>query len=184
MSGLHLHAPLRGARVIVRAFQASDLTDEYVGWLNDPETVRFSNQRFRRHSIASCRRYFESFGGTDNLFLSVRAAADDTAVGTMTVYYQRPHGTADVGILIGRRDARGTGIGQDAWSTVIDWLASHPAIRKITAGTVAPNIGMVRLMERSGMHQEAARASQEIVDGVAVDVLYYARFAASRPALL
>jgi RimJ/RimL family protein N-acetyltransferase len=167
--------PLSGARVDLSVFSPADITDTYIGWLNDAEVVRFSNQRFRTHTLETCARYLASFDGSDNLFLSVRLRGGE-AVGTMTVYYSRPHQTADVGIMIGDRAMWGQGVGQDAWSTVVNWLARHDAVRKVTAGALACNVGMVRLMERSGMTLEGRRERQEIVDGREVDILYYARF--------
>ena len=47
----------------------------------------------------------------------------------------------------------------------------------VTAGTLACNLGMVKLMERSGMTLEGVRKAQELVDGVPEDVVLYARFA-------
>ena len=167
--------PLSGALVEVSRFQPADLTDTYVGWLNDPEVVRFSNQRFGRHDRESCARYVASFEHTDNLFLSVRRHGGE-AVGTMTVYYSRHHRSADVGIMIGDRASWGKGVGQDAWSTVVNWLARHDALRKVTAGALECNAAMVRLMERSGMTFEGRRIRHEIVDGREVDIVYYARF--------
>ncbi|HEX7887948.1 MAG TPA: GNAT family protein [Ramlibacter sp.] len=167
--------PLQGELVEIRAFGPEDLTPEYVGWLNDPEVVRYSNQRFRRHDARSCAAYLESFPGTGNLFLSVRRKDGRHAIGTMTVYHASHHGTADVGILIGDRNAWGRGYGQDAWNTVVHWLARHPAVRKVTAGTVACNAGMLKLMERSGMKREAVRERQELIDGEPVDIVYFAK---------
>ena len=166
---------LVGGNVIVRRFAESDLSDTYVGWLNDPEVVKYSNQRFKAHSLASCRAYFESFAGSDNLFLAI-CLADGRMVGTMTVYRAMMHGTADVGIMLGDRTIWGQGVGQKAWSMVIDWLLGLGDIRKVTAGTLGCNSGMLLLMQRAGMQQEAVRRAQEIVDGVAQDVIYYARF--------
>ena len=94
---------LEGRKVALRPFTASDVTDAYVGWLNDPEVTRFSNQRFRTHDRASCEEYFRSFSGTENLFVSIRAVEGDLAIGTMTAYRVPHHGTCDVGIMIGER---------------------------------------------------------------------------------
>jgi ribosomal-protein-alanine N-acetyltransferase len=168
---------LRGRQLTLRPFRAEDVTDQYLGWLNDPEVVRFSNQRFRRHTRESSLAYLASFTGTDNLFLSARRSDTDEAVGTLTAYIARPHGTADVGILVGERSAWGRGIGQDAWDTLTHWLLTEGGIRKLTAGAVACNEAMVRIMESSGMHREAVRRAQEIVEGQPQDVVYYARFA-------
>ena len=44
-------------------------------------------------------------------------------------------------------------------------------MRKVTGGTLKCNIGMVKIMERSGMQLEVVRAQQEIVAKVAWDTL-------------
>lgn len=166
-----------GERVALDTFGERDITDAYVGWLNDPEVVRFSNQRFRVHTRESCRAYLASFAGTPNLFLSIRRRSDGAAIGTMTVYHSLPHGVADVGVMIGERSVWGDGYGQDAWNTLLDWLLTQHGVRKVTAGALAGNRGMVRLMERSGMSLEGVRRAQEIVDGEPDDIVLYARFA-------
>jgi RimJ/RimL family protein N-acetyltransferase len=109
----------------------------------------------------------------------VRRRDNGQAIGTMTVYFAHHHGTADVGILIGERKVWAMGYGQDAWSTLIDWLSCQEAIRKVTAGTLASNKGMIKLMERSSMELEAVQKNQEIFEDKPVDVLYYAKWHAS-----
>lgn len=167
---------LRGGRVLLLPFVAADITNRYIAWLSDPTVVRFSNQRLRTHDAASSQAYLASFNGTDNLFLSVRLADSGIAIGTLTAYVDRHHETADVGILIGDTTVWGQGLGQDAWNSLLDWLQQEAGIRKITAGALACNKGMVTLMERSGMHCEALRKAQEIVEGVTEDIVWYARF--------
>jgi len=171
--------PLHGDEVDLFPFESSDITDTYIGWLNDPEVTQFSNQRFLKHDRDSCMRYLASFVNPNSLLLSVRRRDKGEAIGTMTVHFTLHHGTADVGILIGERTVWGMGYGQDAWSTVVDWLSYHEAIRKVTAGTLASNQGMITLLERSGMEMEAVRKKHEIVAGKPVDILYYAKWHAS-----
>lgn len=174
-----LRAPVQmpelvGRRVRLRAFGAADISNAYIGWLNDPEVVRYSNQRFLRHNRSSCERYRASFAGTDNLFYSVQLSG--RAIGTLTAYRSVQHGTADIGILMGERSVWGQGLGLDAFKTLADWLASRPGMRKLTAGMLACNEGMVRVAERAGFEVEAVRRAQEVVQGRAVDMLYCARF--------
>lgn len=159
-------------------FVARDIGPAYVGWLNDPEVVRFSNQRFRTHTIETCENYLASFAGSANLFVAVRDRVDDRLVGTMTAYRAVHHGTVDIGIMIGDRACWGQGIGQEAWNLLLGWLLARPDIRKATAGALACNRGMVRLMERSAMTLEGVRVAQEIVEGMAQDIVLYGKFAA------
>lgn len=168
---------LAGDKVMLRTFTAQDINDDYLGWLNDAATVRFSNQRFRKHTIASCEQYLASFDGSDNLFAALCDRDNGRLVGTMTAYVSRHHGTADMGLMIGERAIWGQGYGQDAWNTLGAWLLGpQVGIRKLTGGTARPNAGMLRIMERFGMQLEAVRPAQEIIEGQAVDLLYYGIF--------
>lgn len=167
---------LKGQKVLLTPFLESDINDSYIGWLNDPNVVKYSNQRFITHDRESCFRYKTSFDGTENLFLSVLRQSDNISIGTMTAYISPHHRTVDVGIMIGNPSAWGKGFGQDAWNTMMSWLLARDYIRKLTAGTLACNYGMIKLMERSGMSLEATRKAQELVDGRPEDMLFFAKF--------
>jgi len=167
---------LVGKKTVLEPFLARDITDEYIAWLNDPEVVKYSNQRFLRHTPETSRNYLAGFDGTDNLFIKITRKADAQPIGTMSAYYSTPHRTVDVGIMIGKRSVWGGGLGQDAWNTLLDWLLALECVRKLTAGTLRCNLAMLKLMERSGMRLEAVRPQQELVDGQPQDLLYYGKF--------
>lgn len=182
MLDIHQHRdslPLQGDRLSIRLLTESDLSDHYLSWLNDPETVKYSNQRFINHSIDSVRHYFNSFAGSANAFLAIEEQASGQLVGTMTAYIQPHHGTADVGILLGEKRLWGQGYGGEAWNLVIQWLLDTCAVRKVTAGTLACNHGMIRVMERAGMQHEATRRNQELVNNEPQDIVYFAKFHAA-----
>lgn len=162
---------LRGRQVVLQTFTESDITPAYIGWLNDRELMRFSNQRFRDHSAESCRAYVAGFAGSPNLFLSIRHEGE--LVGTMSCYRSPQHGTADIGLLIGA--GQGRGFGRDAWATLMDYLLAQ-GTRKVTGGTLRCNTPMVRIMEACGMQPDGVRQGQELVEGQPQDILYFARF--------
>jgi [ribosomal protein S5]-alanine N-acetyltransferase len=179
-SAASFHIPdfdvLSGEQVLLKPFCARDISSEYVDWLNDPEVVKYSNQRFTTHSIESCKAYLASFDGTPNRFIKIEQKDGGRFVGTMTVYVSVPHRTVDVGILIGRPSLWGKGVGQDSWNTLLRWLLDQPSVRKVTAGAMRCNRAMVKIMERSGMAMEAVRPQQELLDGVPQDLVYYGIF--------
>lgn len=169
---------LTSARLVLAPFNAGDISSRYVGWLNDPEVVRYSNQRFRRHDLKSSEAYLRSFEGGPNQFWSIRMAADGVMIGTMTAYIALQHGTADIGLLVGERSVWNQGYGYEAWQRLMDYLLGEQMLRKITAGATSGNAGMIRIMERAGMHHEATRRQQEIVSGEPQDIVYFAKFRA------
>jgi [ribosomal protein S5]-alanine N-acetyltransferase len=167
---------LGGECVTLTQFSASDITDEYVGWLNDPQVVKYSNQRFLRHTRETCKRYLDGVCGTGNLFIKIQRRIDGLFVGTMTAYVSAHHQTVDVGIMVGRQSVWGLGIGQEAWNLLVQWLLQQEGVRKVTAGTMHCNTAMIRLMEKSGMTLEAVRPEQELLDGIPQDLVYYGKF--------
>lgn len=164
---------LTGTVVELRSFAPENLTESYLAWLCDPQLMRFSNQRFRRHNMDSCRAYLASFASTDNLFIAIYH--EGTFIGTMTAYRSAVHGTADIGLLIGS-GVQGKGLGTDAWATLMAHLLAT-GTRKVTGGTLRCNAAMVRIMQGCGMQADGVRVSQELVDGVAHDMLHFAKFA-------
>lgn len=163
---------LKGSVVELRSFAPENLTESYLGWLRDPQLMRFSNQRFRTHNTDSCRAYLASFAGTDNLFIAIYH--ESAFIGTMTAYRAAVHGTADIGLLIGA-GVQGNGLGKDAWATLMAHLLAT-GTRKVTGGTLRCNTAMVRIMLGCGMQADGVRAGQELVDGVAHDMLHFAKF--------
>lgn len=168
---------LRAARLLLEPFGEDCISERYLGWLNDPLVTRFSNQRFRTHTRESACAYIGSFAGTASLLLGIRLLPENgQLIGTITAHVAAAHGTADMGLMIGERARWGRGYGLQAWTLLLGHLLGPLALRKVTAGTVRPNLGMRTIIERSGMHLEAIRQRQELIDGVEEDVLYFARF--------
>lgn len=168
--------PLYGQSIELHLFGTEHITEQYLGWLNDPEVVRYSNQRFRRHDEASSRVFLQSFEGSGNLFLAIYLAHSGKFVGTMTVCFSIQHETADMGILIGDKSCWGQGLGEDAWSTLMSLLLETGKVRKVTGGTLRCNVGMLKVMSKTGMLPDGVRTGQELVEDVPQDIMYFARF--------
>lgn len=139
-----------GARLVLRPFRPEDVGPTYLSWLNDPERMRFSAQRGRRHDAASSLAYLRSFADTPHYFWVVEDHG--LLVGTMTAY--RQEGSTDVGILIG---PEGEGLGREAWGLALDHLLRVEGRARVTAGTAATHIAMRRIFERWGMVIEETR---------------------------
>lgn len=163
---------LTGHLITLKPFNHSNITSEYIEWLNDPAVVKYSNQQFRTHNVETCEAYLRSFRQTDNMFLAIYRGFE--FVGTMTAYISQAHKTADIGIMIGNQ-CWGKGIGTDAWETLMRYLFQS-GIRKVTGGALRCNTAMVNIMMKSGMKADGVRVAQELVNGEPEDILYFAKF--------
>jgi ribosomal-protein-alanine N-acetyltransferase len=171
--------PLATPRMVIVPFAADHLTDRYVSWLKDPEVVRYSDQRHRTHTLESCREYWESYTGTPHYFWALLCRESQLGhVGNMNAYVDEIHSVADLGILIGEKQIWGQGYGLEAWMAVCAYLLKDAGIRKVTAGTLAVNRGMLTIMLRTGMEADGRRTRQCLFEGREVDVVHGALFRA------
>jgi ribosomal-protein-alanine N-acetyltransferase len=168
--------PLNTDLVSLRLFTRTDISEQYIGWLNDMDVVKYSNQKFITHTKESCINFFNSFENSPSLFITIEDSLNENVIGTLTIHCNYLHHTADIGILLGNKDYWGKGYAKQAWCSVVNLLSDVINIRKVTAGTLACNLPMIGLMKASDMKLDGIRSGQELVDGQPMDIVYYARF--------
>lgn len=153
-----------------------DLSDtpirEQVRWLNDPEVVRYSEQRHKKHSFYSQVAYLGHFNGGTNRFVEIHLGTK--LIGTMTAYIDRENSVADVGILIGDKSQWGRGFGSEAWQAFCDTLLVT-GIRKIEAGCMSANKSMMSIARKTGMVLEGRRTEHFFFEGELCDMCLWAR---------
>src|SRR5215470_15182311 len=165
------------ARLRIEPFGERHLSERYVGWLNDPQVVRYSEQRFQTHTLESCLAYLQSFAGTPHYFWALIAKHGALGhIGNLNAYVEPRHGIADLGILIGERQAFRQGFGLEAWRAVCGYLFSSGVARKISAGCLAVNLPMSRIMKQAGMVPDGVRANHSLFEGKPVDIVHSALF--------
>lgn len=162
--------------LIIEPFTDSDITEKYLGWLNDKNLLMFSEQRHKQHTFESASLYLRSFINSSNHFLSIKTKQSPTHIGNLTIYTDVNNKICDIGILIGDQNFSGQGLGFEAWRSAIDYLFANNMCRKITAGTMELNKPMIMIFEKSGMLREGTRPRQFLFGSKEIDLLQYAIF--------
>lgn len=165
-------------RLVLEPFDVErHLTPKYVSWLNDPQVVRYSEQRHVKHTLASCRQYAESFRGAAGFFWAIQLKEDRIAhIGNLSAYVDERNRIAELSILIGERGHGGRGLGTEAWSAALRYLLDTVRVRKVHAGTMAENLPMLRIFEKTGMTIECRRSRHYLFDGREMDLVFAAMF--------
>lgn len=143
-------------RVLV-PFTPRHLTQKYVSWLNDGDLMRYSEQRHRKHTFDTCRRYID---GCDMLW----AIEAPDYVGTVAVHIDMPNNLADVGILCSK-----SGNGKAAWEEALNKLTPR---YRVTAGHMETNVPMMKICERT-MKPWYVVPDRFLVDGEKVDSVHW-----------
>lgn len=156
-------------------FTTKHLTVSYVGWLNDPVVVEYSEQRHFKHNLESCQNYYNDQIESDNLFIAIEAKAntsiDYTHIGNIGVSLDIQNKYADISILIGETNFWGKGIGLLAITEVIAFLYENKNIQLISCGTVSLNIGMIKLMEKLKMNPTLIFPKRFLINGQWADLI-------------
>ena len=124
-----------------------------IDWLNDPEVVQYSEQRYKKHDLRTQCEYVESMSPPNHLWAIQH---NDWPIGSISARVDKHNSVADLGILIGDRSQWGKGLGLEAWKAVMEFLFSH-GIRKIEAGHMDKNKAMFAVCKNSGMKIEGGR---------------------------
>ena len=168
---------IRTKRLSITPFSKRHLTERYVGWLNDSELMRFSEQRYKMHTLESCNAYWQSFEESPNYFWAILTNDEPLShIGSATAYVDKINKIADVGILIGESEANGKGYASEAFKVICDFLLSNTKLRKVTAGTISLNEAMLKVMKKAGMVQDGVRVRHFLCENKEVDIIHMALF--------
>ena len=143
-------------------------------WLNDPRTVRYSEQRHLKHTPKSVKLYWRRFNFLTNAIWTISHGRD--YIGNISIDADLNNRTADIGILI-KREAWGKGYATEAWSRLADYLLFERKFHKIEAGCMANNAGMIKVFKNCGMKYEGRRVKHfQFAKNKRVDAVYYGKF--------
>lgn len=149
---------------------ATTASEHQVSMLNDPSNTRFSEQRHRTHSRQSCQEYLDTFNGH---VWEMQFGKTKSFVGMISAGIDEVNNVAEMSIMLDYYD-QNLGYGTQAWEVVCDWLFQS-GIRKIEAGTMAVNTGMIRVLEKLGFSVEGTRPKHFLLDGKEVDLVYFGK---------
>jgi [ribosomal protein S5]-alanine N-acetyltransferase len=167
----------KGLRVELFQLEPEDVTGRYVDWLNDPAVNRFLEVRWQRSTLHTTSEFVAlQIESPASLLLGMRAIDTGQHVGNIKLGpIDIRHGLAEVGIMIGEAAARGTGIGSEAIRLLAGIARDQLALRKLTAGCYASNMGSTRAFQKAGFHVEGTRREHFLLDGKPENLTLLAR---------
>tara|TARA_B100001027_G_C16241531_1_gene319709 strand:+ start:537 stop:1046 length:510 start_codon:yes stop_codon:yes gene_type:complete len=157
----------------LKKFNKKDITKKYLGFLNNKNLLKYSEQRKNKHTYKSCLKYLESFRNTNNLFLKITFKKN--LIGTCTVYIDKENKKANIGFLLGDLKSQNKGYSTLVLKNLIKYLFKNQ-INKITCGTINNNYPMIKICKKNKMFLEATLKKEKFINNRFQDVVIYSIF--------
>lgn len=150
------HETLRGELFTLRRFTVEDISDRYIGWLNDPQVNRFLEVRFVTQTREIATAYVSSYyTGVEKYMWGIYPNGVSELIGTATLHnIDRNHESGDVGLMIGSKVYWGKGASDDAIELIANLAFETLGLRRLSAGTSSPNLGINFTLKRLGFTHE------------------------------
>lgn len=167
---------IRSRRLVLKRLTEADVTEDYVRWLNDFETVKYLEVRFHpqtRESVtAYVRRHLQQDSGT--LHLGVFDCEGTRLVGTVTFnHLDLHHRSASISFVIGHPEAKGKGYGAEAVHAATHFMFATKQFVKLYGGYYSDHLASEKVFLKNGYRIEG-RLTGKLVNhkGERVDHVY------------
>ena len=155
--------------IYLEALTEEHVTQTYIDWLNDPETVQFTEQRFTKTTGIFTLQYVQkSIMSEDELMLAI--LIEKTHIGNIKIGpINKNHRYAHISYFIGDKNFRGMGIATQTIKTVLDFCFSSLSLNKVCAQYYSNNRASGRVLEKCGFIIEGRRKNQFVHETGMVD---------------
>lgn len=145
-----------GSLVVLRPLERADLNERYLGWLNDPEVMRYMETGIFPSTAEDLEKYYSSVRDSKNqVILAIADRKSQEHIGNVKLGpIHWIHRSAIFGILIGDRKFWGKGVGLEATRLMVEYGFYRLNLHRIDLGVFAEHESAVRCYEKAGFKVE------------------------------
>jgi [ribosomal protein S5]-alanine N-acetyltransferase len=159
---------LHGKNIFLRPFLAKDINENYLSWLNDTETSKFSRRRLFPTNDLQCKKYLSELKTTESV-LAI-CTCEGKHIGNIKFGpINFIHRSADISIVIGDKNEWGKGYASEAIYLITKHLFNTIGLNRVEAGTVNP--AFARVAEKLGWKKEGVFRKGYFLNNTFVDVI-------------
>ena len=153
----------------IQILKPSDVTHEYVQWMNDYEVVKYTEQKFTAHSFEDvCEFVRQKYESKNDFLFGIyfnKKHIGNVKLGPINFN----HKVADISMIIGDKDMWGKGIATKVTKKIISFGFEVIGLEKITLTCNSLNRASLKMFLNRGFSVEAIRKEQIIFEGKRVD---------------
>ncbi len=160
---------IQTSRLLLRGLRPEDATEDYLGWLNDPEILKFRGPKAFPSGMEGLKSYLAGVGSRGDLMLAVCLRDGGRHIGNIALNsILWVHGSAELSMMIGTKDLWGKGYGKEAIYAVSHHGFHNMGLWRIWAESPNPAFnGAVRSL---GWKHEGTKREAFLLNGERVNV--------------
>jgi len=164
---------INGNRVYLRSVKISDVTKEYVSWLNSNQINQFLESRFMKHNLSSTKKYIQKIKNNENfIFLAIIRKDNEKHIGNIKIGpIDEQHKIGEIGLMIGDKKSWGKGFATDAIKTLTEYAFEDLKLHKVFAGVYQNNMGSIKAFQKVGFFIEGNRKKHYLYKNEYVDLV-------------
>ena len=148
----------------LRTLKKNNVTEKYVAWLNDYEIMKYTEQKYFKHSFSSvCDFVDQKYDSENDLLFGI--FSNYTHIGNIKLGpISWEHRSAEVSYFIGDKNYWGRGIATKCVDSIVKYGTKVLLLEKINAGYYELNIGSEKVFKKCGFCIEGVRVSDVVFE--------------------
>ena len=144
--------PICSERLMFRIINKNDVSDKYIGWLNDPDVNRYLETRFSPQTRESCECFVEmTDADPDSYLFGMFDKTTSAHIGNIKLgFIKKNHKSAQLSLFIGQKNYWGKGYATESIRRVTQWGFDFIGLKRIEAGCYDSNLGSLRAFLKVG----------------------------------
>lgn len=164
---------IKKKELFIRCLKPKDISEEYIGWLNDIEITKYTEQRFFKHGYKTIQSYIEN-KYSSNLDLLFGIFYKSMHIGNIKLGpINFLHKNSEISFFIGKKKLMNKGIMTKVINYLVYFSFNNLDLEKITAGCYSNNLNSQKLLLKCGFIQEGKKKKQVIFQKKRIDVYIY-----------
>ena len=136
--------------IYLQELNIDDVSRDYIKWLNNYSVVRFTEQKFYKHTIKSVKKFvIEKKKKKDEFLLGIFLSNEKIHVGNIKLGpINFIHKYAEISYFIGEKGFQNLGLGSLAIKKVCKIAKTQYKLKKLIAGVYEKNIPSKKVLEK------------------------------------
>lgn len=155
-----------------------DISNKYLNWMNNLEIHKYTEQRYKKHSLTDIRKFVKEKNKSKYEFLygiflrrnNLKIHIGNIKLGPINFI----HKTGEISYFIGETEFWGKGYGTLAIKEIVR-IAKKKGLKKLKAGLYEMNIGSKKVLEKNNFKIEGKMKSEIVFEGKRYNSYWFGR---------